>query len=186
MNYMKKYIIKKLPYIKDNKETFIKNANLAHKRFVFNYGVPFNKMSSTWFYRYYNISTLTVGCKMYHRLFMDLQKIMRQIANTNEPLWYQSWLNFHNQKEVLDWHNHSDCLFHGYISIDPKNTETEFKNFKIKNETGKIYIGPAGYLHRVNVLKPFTGKRITIAFDVISKLKRKNQVDINTGFMPLP
>ena len=144
---MKEYIIKKLPYIKDNKE---------------------------------------VGCKMYHRLFMDLQKIMRQIANNNEPLWYQSWLNFHNQKEVLDWHNHSDCLFHGYISIDPKNTETEFKNFKIKNETGKIYIGPAGYLHRVNVLKPFTGKRITIAFDVISKLKRKNQIDINTGFMPLP
>jgi len=186
---MKEYVIKELPYIKDNKETFIKNANLAHERFVFNYGVPFNKMSSTWFYRYYNIATLTMGCTMYYKFFIDLQKIMRKTANNNKPLWYQSWLNFHDQNEMLDWHNHPDCLLHGYVSIDPKETETEFKKFKIKNETGKMYIGPGGYMHRVNVLKPFDGKRITIAFDVVSEknlLKAKDTVDVNTGFMPLP
>tara|TARA_Y100000004_G_C8756083_1_gene344498 strand:+ start:69 stop:641 length:573 start_codon:yes stop_codon:yes gene_type:complete len=190
---MKEYIIKELSYIKDNKETFVKNAKLAHERFVFNYGVPFDKMSSTWFYRYYNVSTLTVGCPMYHKFFIDLQKTLRKIVNSDKPLWYQSWLNFHDQNALLNdlpWHDHPDCLFHGYVSIDPKETETEFKTFKIKNEIGKMYIGPGGYLHRVNVLKPFEGKRITIAFDVVDEecFKRKiiNNADVNTGFMPLP
>ena len=52
---MKDYIIQDLTYIKNNKNKFIEGAILAHKRFVFAYGVPFNKMSSTWFYRYYNL-----------------------------------------------------------------------------------------------------------------------------------
>ena len=189
---MKDYIITNIPYIKKNKNKFIEGAKLAHKRFVFAYGVPFNKMSSTWFYRYYNLSTLTVGCPLYYKFFIDLQKQIRKIANHSKPLWYQCWLNFHEQNEVLNWHDHQDCSFHGYVSIDPKNTETEFKNFKIKNETGKMYIGPAYYQHRVNVLKSFYGERITIAFDVCSKkdienvIKKNNDINVNTGFIPCP
>ena len=54
---MKNYLLKNLSYVKDNKEEFIRGAHLAHERFMFTYGKPFNQMSSTWFYRYYNLTT---------------------------------------------------------------------------------------------------------------------------------
>ena len=187
------YIINNFSYIKENHHHFIEYANLAHERFNFAYGTKtnFNQKSSTWFYRYYNITCLTVGSNLYYKLFYDLQTLIRKIANHKKPLWYQSWLNFHKSNEVLNWHNHEDCLFHGFISIDPKNTETEFKDFKIKNETGKMYIGLAYKDHRVKVIKSFSGKRITVAFDVIDSLaytkmeKKYGSNDINTGFIPI-
>jgi len=186
---MKDYELINLQFIKDNKEEFIKNANLAHKRFVFNYGKTFNEMSSTWFYRYYNLAALTVGCPLYYKFYKELQKIIRRKVNNDKPLWFQSWLNFHSQDEVLKWHNHPDCLFHGYVSIDPKRTETEFKDYKIKNETGTLYIGEAALMHRVNVLEPFEDKRITIAFDIVDekcfKKNMVNNIDVNTGFIPV-
>jgi len=187
---MNNYLLINLDYIKDNKDEFIKNANLAHERFVFNYGKTFNEMSSTWFYRYYNLSTLTVGCPLYYKLFIDLQKIIRKKANHDNPLWFQCWLNFHNEDEVLKLHNHPHCLFHGYISIDPQHTETEFEDYKITNEIGNVYIGDAGLMHKINVLSPFKNKRITIGFDVVDeecfKKRITNNVDVNTGFIPVP
>ena len=55
-------------------------------------------------------------------------------------------------------------------------------------------MGPANYKHKVNVLSGFEGERITIAFDVCSVQDRKNslkknnnnEIDVNTGFIPLP
>ena len=188
---MKEYYIKNLNYIKKNEKHFIEYADLAHERFKFAYGNVFNQPSSTWFYRYYNITCLTFGSVLYYKMFSDLQKIIRKFSKTKRPLWYQSWLNFHKQEDVLDWHNHIECLFHGYISIDPKESETEFENYKIVNKTGDIYIGDPYKKHRVNILKPFIGNRITIAFDVISEkeintiYKKHGKLNINTGFIPI-
>jgi hypothetical protein len=187
---MKNYTIKKLSYINKNKNHFIEYANIAHERYKMAYG-NFNNISSTWFYRYYNITCLTVGSKLYYKLFNDLQKIIRKHSKTKKRLWYQSWLNFHGQHEVLDWHDHRGCLFHGYISIDPKESETEFEGYKIKNETGKLYIGPGFLKHKVNVLKSFNDYRITIAFDVISEeeikimYEKHGKINVNTGFIPI-
>jgi hypothetical protein len=188
---MKEYYIKNLSYIEKNKDHFIEYANLAHERFKVAYGNVFNQKSSTWFYRYYNITCLTFGSVLYFKMFEDLQKVIRKFSKTKKPLWYQSWLNFHKPDEVLDWHDHKECLFHGYISIDPKNSETEFEDYKIKNEVGNVYIGSPYKKHRVNVLKPFNGHRITIAFDVVSEkeidiiYKKHGKIDINTGFIPI-
>tara|TARA_Y100000004_G_C8925102_1_gene417250 strand:+ start:774 stop:1343 length:570 start_codon:yes stop_codon:yes gene_type:complete len=181
----------KLNYIKKYQKNFIKDAEIAHERFIFNYSKEYGAKSSTLFYRYYNITCLTVGSKYYFNLFKKLQKIIRKYAGHNKPLWYQSWLNFHNQDEVLNWHNHPDCSFHGYISIRPQQTETQFENYTIQNEVGNIYIGKAGLMHKVNVLQNYKEPRITIAFDVISekdynKIKIKNgNIDINTGYIPI-
>ena len=45
-------------------------------------------------------------------------------------------------------------------------------------------------MHQVNVLSPFEGKRITIAFDVEDEKNFKKHardiLDVNTGFMPVP
>jgi len=184
------YLTKIIPYIKNNKNKFIKDAILAHKRFNFVYGSETNK-SPTQLFRYYNLTNLTFGSIYFFNLYKELQKIIRKFSNHNKPLWYQSWLNFHSSNEVLDWHKHHHSCFHGYISIDPKDTETEFENYKIKNEVGKVYIGSSGLKHRVNLLKPYEGKRITIAFDVFTEkevkimYKKYGNIDVNTGLTPI-
>ena len=187
------YIIRNFSYIKENHNHFIEYANLAHQRFNFAFGnkTSFNQNSSTWFYRYYNITCLTFGSSLYYKLFSDLQNLIKEIAKHKKPLWYQSWLNFHKPNEVLDWHNHYECLLHGYISIDPKESETEFEDYKIKNEIGNVYIGKPEKKHKVNILKPYDGHRITIAFDIIDEdnvnsiYKKYGNIDINTGFIPI-
>ena len=80
-------------------------------------------------------------------------------------MWMQAWLNYHNHDQVLGWHNH-DWDYHGYISIDPKNTVTEFRDYKIENKVGQIYFGLGQREHRVVCLDEFSDTRLTIGFDV--------------------
>ena len=183
----KEYMLVNLSYIKSNIKHFKKYADLAHKRFKFNYG----DQSSTGFYRYYNCMGLLVGSTYYYKMFQDVFKIIRKYSNTKKPLWMQCWLNVHLENELLDWHTHYDSLFHGYISIDPKNTKTVFKNYTIKNKIGNIYIGPSLNEHKVISKKSYTDDRITIGFDVIDEkiikklYKKYGEVDINTSFLPV-
>ena len=76
------------------------------------------------------------------------------------------------------------------MCIRDRDSETEFEDYTITNETGNLYIGEAGIMHQVNVLSPFEGKRITIAFDVEDEKNFKKHardiLDVNTGFMPVP
>jgi hypothetical protein len=181
------YCMYKCNYIIENKDKFIEDANLAYKRFVFNYP----KESSTWFYRYYNVTSLLFGSIYYYNFFINFKKLIRRYSNTNKPLWYQSWLNFDDKNKLLDWHEHKECTFHGYVSIDPKETITEFKQYKIKNKIGNVYIGEANKLHKVSLLKQFEGKRITLGFDIIDDKHVKllynkvGNIDVNLSFLPI-
>jgi hypothetical protein len=71
---------------------------------------------------------------------------------------------------------------HGYISIDPKNTNTEFEGYSIENRPGQIYIGSAFTRHRVVNKERFDGKRITLGFDLIEPMDCNI---LNRGFIPL-
>jgi len=183
----KDYVLVNLSYIKKDIAHFKKYACLAHKRFEHKYG----EQSTTALYNQYNSMTLLVGSVKYYKMFKDVFKIIRKYANTKKPLWLQSWLNIHDDQQLLTWHNHSDSLFHGYVSIDPKNTETVFKNYTIKNKIGNVYIGPSANYHKVVCKKKFKDKRITIAFDVIDEkcikqtYNKYGEVGINTGFLPI-
>ena len=183
----KNYMLVNLPYIKKDIAHFKKYADLAHKRFEHKYG----KQSTTGLYNQYNSMTLLVGSVKYYKMFKDVFKIIRKYANTKKPLWLQSWLNIHDEQQLLTWHNHGDSLFHGYISIDPKDTETVFKDYIIKNKIGNVYIGPSASYHKVVCKKKFKNKRITIAFDVVDEKSIKEtynkygDVNINSGFIPI-
>lgn len=121
---------------------------------------------STEYYKYYNVFCATAPDPVWYNIFTDLKSIIREFIGHNNPLWVQSWLNFHQENEVLDWHNHF-WDYHGYISIDPKNSETEFRNYTIKNIPGNIYIGPGNREHRVVVKRSYSdGPRITLGFDI--------------------
>ena len=86
-------------------------------------------------------------------------------------MWMQCWMNMHNPKEVLGWHDHQ-FPYHGYVSIDPKDSITQFKEdnlrYEIKNEVGNIYFGPGWKrMHRVVVNSEYDGPRITLGFDIV-------------------
>ena len=186
-NTMLKYKLYNFDYIEKNHKNFIDGAILANARFEHN----FPNRSSTWFYRYYNAMTLSAGSVYYWHLFKKMSSIIREYVGHEEPLWLQCWLNWHTKESLLDWHDHKECVFHGYVSIDPKNTITEFENFKIENKIGNIYIGPAYLIHRVISIEDFDSPRITLGYDVfdqtcITKIYANyGKVDINIGMIPI-
>ena len=181
------YRIYQSPYLAENQATFIESAKLAFSRFEF----VFPKADSTWFYRYYNFFQLTAGSSDYHKLYVGLTKIVRDYVGTEEPLWLQCWMNFHTVANVLKRHNHSFTVCNGYISIDPKESQTVFDGYTIDNKVGQLYIGPDGIFHYVKVLEQYAGNRITIAFDVLDNLsyqqaiKKSGEIDFNTGYLPI-
>ena len=164
--------------IKNNHQLFIDKCNQAYQKIT----TLIKSRDTTWNYSFYNIFTITAGDKYFYQLFKELKNIIKEYHKKDEPLWVQCWLNYHSDKQVLDWHDH-EWLLHGYISIDPKETKTIFENgFEVKNEIGNIYIGPCNIKHKVVVNKPYFGHRITLGFDVISV----PDYPINTtSFMPI-
>jgi len=167
--------------ITQNSNSFLEACLWAHNQFK--YRVDRLGMDSTKCYDRYNIFTLTSANFLFYNLFKELNFHIRSYIGDDRPLWLQAWLNFHSPDEVLTKHGHN-FAYHGYISIDPKNTLTIFNNFTIKNTPGQIYIGPggAGYEHYVKVLEPFNGKRITIGFDIITEPTHNLT---NLSFIPL-
>ena len=155
------YKIHKSELIVNNQKKLIEEIEFAHRHFKRNFG----KLDSTWGYSYYNIFSITSPSLLFHRLFEELKTNIRNYVGHNEPLWIQSWVNYHQRHEVLDWHGHAWPL-HGYISIRPHNTKTVFDGYEIQNEIGNIYIGPGFRMHKVEVIEPFDTPRITLGFDV--------------------
>lgn len=151
-----------LPLIEANQQDFINQCNGLHTLFQQIYDTS----DSTWTHRRYNIFTLSSTSELFYYLWKNINFCIRNYIGDERPLWMTGWLNYHNNQEILDWHNHVNSVAHGYVSIDPKNTITEFENYQIINKPGRLYIGPSQLRHRVTALEPFDGHRITIAFDV--------------------
>ena len=157
------YKIYRSDVIVQHQAEMIGRLQAAHRKLMEKYGKI--NPSSTWLYRTYNVFSLVGPDKHFYNLFKDLNQVFKETLPNESPLWFQSWLNFHKQDEVLKWHNHT-WYAHGYISIDPKKTKTIFREYEIVNELGNIYIGPGNREHAVEVLEPFNGHRITLGVDV--------------------
>ena len=151
--------------------------NKHHKELVFSalraeelFDYRFNKIKNkdlTWSYQSYNIWLLTSPSPFWHMLFQDLISVIKAQREWTVPVWMESWINIHRTRQVLDWHTHHWPI-HGYISIDPKNTITEFEGYNIVNNIGQIYIGPGLRLHRVvaDENTEFSTTSITVGFDL--------------------
>jgi hypothetical protein len=164
---MKPYKLYQSQYVIDHQEEFVKDLSHSAKA-MYEYGI-FDTSLKYGSYTQYNIfGVSSPSIHMYH-LFREI----RDIAYENiqgKKLWLQSWINHHYENELLGWHNHSSN-WHGYVSIQPWNTITEFDDFKIVNKVGQIYLGPGGLRHRVVPTDdmPFPDKRITVAFDIMTE-----------------
>ena len=133
-------------------------------------------------YRFYNVFNLTSPSPLFYHLLKEISPIVRKHlgnsgVNPDDPLWMQCWMNFHKPDQVLDWHDHH-FPWHGYISIDPKDSITKFReylpegtyDYNIHNKIGNIYLGPGfSRMHKVVVNNDYEGDRITLGFDIITQ-----------------
>ena len=169
------YHLYKTDLVDNNLSEFKYQSRLGHKKYQKVFGS--DKGSSTHDYDRYNLFQLTSGSVLFYNLYSQIRFVILDYLKDKTDLnfkWFNAWINYHKVNEVLDWHNHTGSYCHGYISIDPKDTTTDFENYSIKNETGLIYIGPSNTLHKVTVHTPFTDYRITVAFDVMVKETNKS------------
>ena len=150
----------------------------------------FGDSNSTWKFDVYNTFCLSAGLDNFTFLYKNLISIIKDYHNKDEPLWFQSWINYHMPNEVLNWHNHYHSSYHGYVSIRPQYTKTVFRDYEIVNQVGLLYIGDSDREHKVQILAPYDEPRITIAFDVFTKenLKAvldKHNTNVNLSFIPI-
>ena len=173
------------PFVVEYQKSIIEDAEIAFTV----YQMLFDKsgLGTTWDYNRYNIFSLTARSVYFYVLYQQIVAAIRDYIGDDRPLWMECWMNHHRPDEVLDWHHHgSTYLLHGYLSVDPKNTVTEFKTFSIENKPGNLYLGISGkgMLHRVVVKEPYEGYRITIAFNVIDHAPYN--AEANLSFIPIP
>jgi len=173
---MESYVLKKSSFVVDNQKHIIQACELC-KYSLTNYLEDNGKSDSTTRnYMDYNIFSWSSTDQYMYDLFKEIRNEIRSYVGNDKRMWFQSWLNYSTYSDLrtdLGPHQH-DWDIHGYVTIEPKHTITSFYDqtvdtpkFQIKNEVGNIYIGPAGpdYKHQVINTKPWSGSRITIAFD---------------------
>ena len=184
---MRDYIIYQSEYIQNNIADIIIHTQLAHQTFE----KLFPGTDSTWSYDRYNVFSLAGPSSVFYNVFKELQSVITQQLGTDNELWIQSWVNYMSYEELdrLDWHGHA-FDYHGYISIDPKNTYTDFKDYAIENKAGQIYFGPGYRSHKVVAHEKYEGTRITLGFDVVSTnnngfVKNIHLPWSNASFIPL-
>lgn len=169
----KDYKIYKSKTVLENHSEIVSECVKLNKEIRENYSVG-DGYSTTWEYGRYNVFNLRRGNKLFDALREELVDIIKE--NCVGECWVQSWMNFDTYESVEETlKNHGHALpFHGYISIDPKNTKTIFDNagFEIENKIGNIYFGPGNdlttdkWLHKVINTSKYDGNRITIAYDI--------------------
>lgn len=160
---MSDYKLYYFDYIKQNQKEIINTVKKSHSDLLQD-GIS----DTTWQYYMYNIFGVTSPSLHFYCIFKELKKIIFENVNSDK-IWLQSWLNYHTQEQILDWHNHK-APYHGYICIEPQDTTTEFESgWNISNECGNIYFGPGKTMHRVVNNSSYSGIRITLGYDIITE-----------------
>lgn len=133
-------------------------------------------------YRLYNVFGIAAPSKAFFAVYRAFVNVIRDFASERE-LYAQAWLNYQSADEVLGWHTHEGSLYHGYISIDPQDTRTEFEDhYEIQNRPGQIYITRACLRHRVVNLSSYSKTRITIGFDITDP---QDKIIASRGLIPM-
>lgn len=173
---MKEHILKTSSLITENHQEFKKLCKVL-SQFIKN---EIGEKDTTWSYRDYNVFVASSSTYLFYKLYEEVRNIVRGFVGHDRPLWIQAWLNYtecENLEEILKPHFHG-FNYHGYVSIDPKNTTTIFNNgLEINNKVGQIYLGPGrgmeepyryDYDHYVKINERYSGHRITLGFDIAS------------------
>jgi hypothetical protein len=169
------YKLYNIEIVENNHQLFVNQCLGMHQALT----NSLNFVDTTRSYWQYNFFSLSSSSLAFYKLLKEIVVNVREYVGDDRPLWMSGWINCHRHHEVLDWHNHMLSIVHGYVCIDPKDTETEFEDYSIKNKIGQMYLGPSERLHRVVNKGHYSDHRITIGFDISD---RQNVDHINSNF----
>ena len=164
-------------FVRNNKETIVTDLTIVHNRYM---AENLETTNMTWDYKKYNIFNLC----MFSKPMVHLQNIIHkyiflyfeELEIKHDGFIIQAWLNYHTQEEqLLKVHTHH-APYHGYLSIEPLDSETIFSSWikedlhTIKNQVGLLYLNVSNQctFHRVemkNTNNLNNQPRITLAFD---------------------
>lgn len=183
-----RYVLFKSKYIEEHLSEILYQTDIVAK--TLQERLESAETNVTWLYKKYNVFSYASGSPAYFEIFKDLNECLSFYCNEyNVPtqnLWMRNWLNYHDHSEVLQLHDH-DVMAHGYISIEPRFTETVFvddydvERYKIINKAGQIYLGPGRRKHYVKNLEVYSEKRITLGLD----LETNMMPGVNLGCLPV-
>jgi len=174
------YRIYQSEVILNNQQEMIDEINSAYAKFIKNVDkedintLPFSnhkdKEGKTFISGISNFFAFTAPSPLFYDLYIELRDAIRDYVGDSRRLYMDAWVNYlpYDTESILCWHNHA-FTYHGYISLDPKKTITDFEDWQITNQPGYIYIGPGSKKHRVILLEEHKNPRITIGFDVEDK-----------------
>lgn len=115
----------------------------------------------------------------FFELFKDVKNTFRELSQSTEPAYIQSWLNVYNKGDFVDWHNHWEAgkdVWHGFycVNVEP-NSYTSYKlpflnnQIDIQSKNGLLVIGKSEDDYHRSSQWTEDYPRITIAFDIVPK-----------------
>jgi hypothetical protein len=174
---VRKVLITKSSVIIDNQQEMINDCTVVRDKILKDTG----KSSTTSAYSKYNVFAYTSPKAIWNELFVELRDTVVSYVGDENDLYFQCWMNFHSQSQLLKWHEHG-WPYHGYICISPQDTSTVFKDYSVVNEIGNIYVGNGDIKHKVVSNSDFTQPRITLGFDITTC---GDKMAGNIGLIPL-
>lgn len=159
--------------------------SLVNKNFSKN-KLDFNEQSTpvTQLFASYNL--LMYPFDGFHELYEGIRKEFRELGLEGN-YYIQCWLNYYNEGQCIDWHDHWDedcCSWHGYYCVDVEPSKTTYRieglpELDIISENNLLVLSPSGKdKHRTWPWHDKTRPRVTIAFDILPG----NIIDPNNNF----
>ena len=97
-----KYKLYQSSFVQGDLEQFKYDSKLAFANYNRLFGK--NNTNSTWGYNLYNIFQISAGSLCFYKIFVELREAIFDFIDDDmqDPIWFQSWLNYHKSNEVLD------------------------------------------------------------------------------------
>jgi hypothetical protein len=139
------------------------------------------------------LTTYNVLCFPYagfHELYQAIRNEFRKVIGNNDPYYIGAWLNYYEDVDFLDWHNHGSPTlnaWHGYFCVNGEGSVVTYRMPRHKEEEVDIYNKnntlilsvTGGDEHIARPWKSDIGPKITIAYDI---MPQKNLPEAYTNF----
>ena len=93
-----------------NQAEFVSDCTTLFKRLT----KDLKNYDTTWTYDQYNIFSYASPKQIWTDLFRELRDCAIDFIGNDKDLCYQSWLNYHLEHQLLDWHDH-EWPYHGEL-----------------------------------------------------------------------
>jgi hypothetical protein len=114
----------------------------------------------------------------FHELYQAIRNEFRKVIGNNDPYYIGTWVNYYDDVDYLNWHNHGPAKlegWHGYFCVNGEGSVTTYRmpwnkeeEVDIHNKNNTLILSvTGGDEHIARPWKSDTGPKITIAYDIM-------------------